>query len=43
MDPHHPGHGIGIGNPDRVIAQRTPRGDQIDRVGRAAQERKAAD
>ncbi len=42
MQPDHAGHAVGIGNANRIIAQR-PRGHhQIDRIRCTAQEREAA-
>ena len=41
MDAHHTGHGIGIGNSDRIVTEPIGPLDQIDRIGRAAQEAEA--
>jgi len=42
VDAHNAGHGIGVGNTDRIIAERAGARDEINRIGRPAQEGKAA-
>ena len=40
MKPHHPGHAVGIGNAQRVIAQAARRRGEVHCIGSPAQERK---
>ena len=38
VHPHHAGQRVAVGDADRIIAEQQRRGDQLDRVRRAAQE-----
>ena len=43
MDAHHARHAVGVGHPDRIVAQRARLQHQVDRVRRAAKEAEAGD
>ena len=42
MDAHHASHGVGVGDPDRIVAKLPGLLDDIHRIRRAAKEAKAA-
>ena len=41
VNPHHPGHGVGIGDPDCVVTQQPGSADELLRVRSPAEKRKA--